>query len=194
MRKVLAILIFVLCFVDQLSSQEIEKGYVILTFEINRHQGSHGNFIYHWIVPIDSICEKSELKIFPVYMDNFYATNDLNNCCSQVDIDIFTMTTASKYDYSEKYANQLDTLNLLVLKNRKLLQKISNKWTNGTKEDIQVWGTPIMGQFCSCGLIGDSKSDIDYKGIIFLPKSTFRNRHLINKHFIGIWGCPHHSH
>jgi hypothetical protein len=173
MQRTLLIMIFLSCFANKVNSQEIEKGYIIYSFEINRHQGSHGNFLYYWITPIDLIKKEAAIKLFPVYLDNFYATNDFNDCCSQKSIDIFTATTATKFEISDFYDKQLDTLILIVSKNKKLVQKITKKWTNGAKEDIHIWATPIIGQFCSCGLVGYSVERIDYKGLIFLPKSDF---------------------
>jgi hypothetical protein len=147
--------------------------YAIITCKIDRNKDAHSYKEYFWIVPIDSIKGINSFKIYPLYLD-VYAKDDISDCIQKKDINIFTMYTGKNFKLDDK--SEKDNLNIIriIKKDRRRFFKLYKKWNNGLKEKIELFVTPIRGEFCSSNIALESSKEINYKGLIFIPITDFK--------------------
>lgn len=156
----------IFCFVFPIYSQQ--SNYVVITFE---SMDSQKEIIeYNWIVPTDSINEK--IKIYPLYMDIF-SRQDLIECENREKISILTMSEGEDYNLDDNIMDDVNDLKKIILNRKKKIQTLTKKWSNGRKEKIKVYITPITGDFCVGQISNYSGKFFNYYGIIFLPKYNF---------------------
>lgn len=153
--------------------QNSEK-YFVVTVESKQTPNYHGIRTSHWIIPVDSINDSNVFEIYPFYID--YASNDnLERCIEDLPIAIFTSTTVTNYDFPDIYIENIELLKEIIFSNRKKVQSINKKWSD-FKEKVNIYLTPIDGDFCSCGILNGSiidKWDVNYE-LMFLPVKNFR--------------------
>ena len=152
---------------------QIGKEYFIVTVEAKKSSDIHGVEKYRWIIPIDSLNSYNEFKIYPVYVNDF-SKDKLDNCEEGKQIEIFTATTNSDFNFSDNYKNELTSLENIVSSNRKRVQRIIKKWSKGKKQISSIYITPIIGNFCFCETSNREKEYFNHDGIISLPLSDFK--------------------
>jgi len=180
MKKYLFFLLLVIFFNDTLAQTLDKADYVIFNF-VHRHHGSvppHlGNFVdnYYWIVPVDSINNKSVFTITPLIV-NAETQIEVDRCAEGNIANFFGHWEGA----SEEYMNEIDSFTKLVNKHRKKIQTITLKWHNESireEEKIEVYAIPISGTFCKCIQVfyrGASKDD-EFSGLpFFIPFSDFK--------------------
>ena len=87
---------------------------------------------------------------------------------------MLTSTTRTEYNYPEKHIEQSENLLKLVNNNREFLQKVRITWgERKIKRLIKVYGTPIKGKFCECGIYGLSLRFADGKQKVLLPNGKY---------------------
>lgn len=160
-----AITVTVLLLAATLSALAQNRKYVILTFEDTYKISQHGTDTYYWIISADSL--KQQNRISPLLLSGF-SKNILESCCKGEPVDPFVVTTETSYDFAKSYFVSTDSLRKLIFKNRTKIQVITKNWASGQKEKIQVFATPISGNFCS------SSSTGEYNGRIYVSVSNFR--------------------
>ena len=147
--------------------------YAVITCKIDRNKDSHPAKEYFWIVSLDSVKGIDSFKINPLYLDE-YAKSDISECVQKKDINIFTMYTGKNFRLDDQ--QEVDNLKLIhiIKESRKSFFKLTKKWNNGLKEKVELFFTPISGEFCSSNIAVDSGKQINYKGLIFLTISDFK--------------------
>lgn len=146
-------------------AQPRKSQYVVLTFEDTYKITQHDIDTYYWIISADSL--KQQHRISPLLLSGF-SKNTLESCCKGETVDPFVITDETSYDFTESYFVSTDSLRKLIFKNRTKVQAITKSWLSGQKEKIQVFATPIFGNFCS------SSSTGKYNGRIYFPVSNFQ--------------------
>ena len=165
------ILVFSLVPKDLLSQDVKQAEYVIITYELNRAKDTHGIRKYYWIVSVDSL-KGQKVSLSPIYFTGF-SKNNLDKCCQGEVIDIFTVTTGSTYDFKEGYEQSIEGLVRIVDVERRKVQTITKEWSNGYKETIKIYATPIIGKFCRCDIGKEDGDKINYNDMVYLPLSDF---------------------
>jgi hypothetical protein len=125
--------------------------YIVITIIKNNNVKLDGFSHTQWIIPIDSL---SELKfndelIHPLLVQN-YSVDNLDDCKKNRPIAPFSYTTRTNLNFSDSASrNKGEILNLIDDK-KKPIQVIKKKWSNGYKETIRIYATPVSGEFCFC--------------------------------------------
>ena len=171
--KIHATLIFLLLSL-QIFCQE-NKDFVILTFIEEDKGGRHAASTHYWITKLDSVSAVDyKVPLFPTYLRTEYSNDCLKRCCEGEKIDLLTSTTRTEYNYPEKHIEQSENLLKLVNNNREFLQKVRITWgERKIKRLIKVYGTPIKGKFCECGIYGLSLRFADGKQKVLLPNGKY---------------------
>ncbi len=169
MRRINYIVILLLFTINTLAQP---NSFVVITFEVDRNKDMHGTFVYNWIITVDSIKTGQSLVLYPVYLINNYASNDFQNCCDGKPIDLYTYTTATKFEFTDNYQSFKQQLRELVFKHRKAVQTITKTWNKGYREVTKVYATPIAGEFCQCKAYGRSLNFTAGRDILYLPNQN----------------------
>lgn len=179
-NKVIITIVFIILFDNYLYSQE-ESSYVIISFERERVYSNKKKEkeIFYWIIHTDSTHSKG-LHLTPLYLGGFSNT-DLIKCNKGDTINPYLITDETNFEFDESYNQQLSLLISLISNNQIRVQTIKKSWGNKLKEVINIYATPIDGNFTSCHL--ESFNLIDYKGKVFLPLSNF-------SYFMEYWDTP----
>ena len=136
-----------------------EKEFVILTFEMDRNKDSHGTFIYYWVAELekyDKIDEYKELKIYSLFLHEFYGSEQLASCCLGKVSYPYTTTTGTEFNFPENYSEYLTELRELVKNKRQKIQVIKKEWKEGYKEKVTVYATTVRGKLCECEFGGNT--------------------------------------
>jgi hypothetical protein len=153
-------------------SQVNEKArYTIISFEMNRSKDPKGTQKFYWITPTDSI-KNEDFYLYPLILDK-YSKDNLDMCCERNTIDIFTITTSTSYNFNEGYEAEVNLLFSLMDSKKTMVQKIKMEWDKGYKEDVKVYATPVLGEFCNCIESHKTGNQIDFNGLVYIPLSDF---------------------
>ncbi|WP_026706150.1 hypothetical protein [Flavobacterium soli] len=166
------ILWFLLFFNSFVFCQQSTSEYVIITYEIDRNKDQHPTRNYYWIVPIDSLTGDRDFKKYPLYFDEF-SQNDLNDCKGNKDLVLFTLVAKEDFTIGDKIKSDIEKLKYIVEDNRKKVESVVKKWTNGYTEKITIYVTPVKGDFCCSNLSSNDEKMINYKGLVYLPIGNF---------------------
>ena len=171
--KILASLIFLLFSFPIFGQENVD--FVILTFVEEDKGGMHPASTHYWITKLDSVSRVGyKVPVFPTYLRTEYSSDCLVRCCEGEKIDLLTSTTRTEYNYPEKHIEQSENLLKLVNNNREFLQKVRITWGDQKiRRVIKVYGTPIKGRFCECGIYGLSLRFADGKQKVLLPKGKY---------------------
>jgi hypothetical protein len=170
-RILLAVIITTAISCNAFSQEPIQKDYVIITYEYRHKPNFEGTYTYYWIIPQDSIA-KYKSTLFPLAV-NLYSKNDLVDCCSGKEtgalseVDRFPIAEFNSEDKNNEL--QLKT----ILKHRKRLMTLTQKWEMGWSETVSVFATPVSGKFCSSNLGEHVQQRFGYKGKVYVPYSSF---------------------
>ena len=145
-----------------------DQEYLVVSFEIDRTKDAHDTKKYYWIISKDSLGSLNA-TLSPLFLTGF--TNDqFQSCCNGNEVDIYSFKKGDTFDLSDQY---LITLNGIIEKNKRKIQTVTKNWNNGYKERIDIYVTPVKGQFCMCPMSQKSEEMIGFNGCIFLPKGNF---------------------
>lgn len=169
-KSVLLLCLLMVCSV--VFCQESVAEYVIITYSVDRNKDSHPPNDYYWIVPVDSLSGDNSIKKYPLYFDAF-SKNDLKDCQENKDLLLFTLVSNEDFNIDSKVKADISNLKSIVKNNHKKVQQIVKKWSNGYKEKITVYITPIKGEFCYSNLSFNDEKMINYKGVVYLPVGYF---------------------
>lgn len=171
-NTLIIVLLLLLCQgIKAQSNTDGVKKYVVFTFEIT-HKESKIKEHYYWVTPQDSIAKKNAFEVFPLYTEE-YSRDILNRCKEGKLIDIFTSSTATDFSFDDNYKLSIKNLLALISVNRVKVQSFNKKWDGNEKEeDIKVYATPIIGEFCHC-LQSHGKITYGFKGLAYLPVASF---------------------
>jgi len=167
-----AILLFFLFINSLVFCQQSTSEYVVITYEIDRSKDQHPVRNYYWIVPVDSLAGNRDFKKYPLYFDEF-SKDDLKNCSENRDLLLFTLVSKEDFDIDDKMKSDIKNLKDIVKDNRKKVESIVKKWTNGHTEKITIYVTPVKGDFCFSNLSSSDEKIINYKGLVYLPIGNF---------------------
>ena len=172
---ILAILIFntFLAFSQSTKSNK----YVIITCKIDKNKDNHPYEEYSWIIPLDSIQGKNSFKIYPLYLDEF-SENNISECLKKDDINIFTMYDNDNFIVDNKGGMELMKI---IDKNKQKFFNVVKKWNKGYKENVKLFLTPVIGEFCNSTIAVKDSKRIGYKGVIYIPISNFEYYKDFNK-------------
>lgn len=152
-----------------------EKEFVILTFEMERNKDSHGTFTYYWVAELEKyekVNEYKEPKIYSLFLNEFYGSEQLESCCLGKVSYPYTMTTGTEFKFPENYSTYLSDLRKLVKNNRKKIQVINKKWKDNYKEKVTVYATTVKGKLCVCEYGG--KVILKAGDLISFPKAEYK--------------------
>jgi hypothetical protein len=153
---------------------------IIVTFESTYKESMHGKETYYWIISVDSL--EKQKNISPLLIRSF-SRNTLDSCCIGAPIAPFVMTTNSSFEFSTTHYKALDSLGVIVAKNRRLIQEQNTQWHSGQAHKLKVFATPVIGVFCSSKY--DQKLDqaTQYNGLVYIPLARFNS-------FNEFWNLP----
>lgn len=166
------ILLFLLFFNSFVFCQQSTSEYVIITYEIDRNKDQHPKRNYYWIVPADSLTGHRNFKKYPLYFDEF-SQDDLIDCKGNKDLALFTLVSNEDFNIDDKIKSDIEKLKYIVKDNRKKVESVVKKWSNGYTEKITIYVTPVRGDFCCSNLSTNDERIINYKGLIYLPIENF---------------------
>lgn len=149
-------------------AQNLQKSkFIIITFEDDYSKSFHGIQRYFWVIPIDSIKSFQNI-LYPIYLSS-YSKSHLNDCIlgKSIDPSIPSLKPGDR-DFDSLWNASHNTLDELIFKKRKLVQTIKKIWSNGNKETISIYATPIITEFCSCNFMVTTQTLGVYDGKIFL--------------------------
>lgn len=151
------------------------KDYVIITFEsIQKNPNVEHN--YYWIAPINSIENKATFNIYPLYTEE-YSKDNYEKCLKGDTVDIFTTTKATNFDFRKEYLSQLELLQSIVKEKGMLVQELELSWNKQIrkKEKLNIYATPIKGEFCTCTQLAEvwGNPDLNFIAQVFMPVNSF---------------------
>lgn len=166
------IIILLLLFCHGIKAQSNAAGkekYVIFTFEVVHSKVKR---YYYWITPQDSIEKRTAFEVFPLYTEE-YSKDILESCKAGDPVDIFAASTATNFNFGDNYQLEVKNLLSLISTNKIKIQYIRKRWAqNGDDENIIVYASPIIGEFCNC-LQRHGNITYDFKGVAYLPVTSF---------------------
>jgi hypothetical protein len=147
-----------------------EKEFIVILFEWTG-QKIKEKTVYYWILPLDHNLEK--IKIYPLVFSDISSFDNYKKCEKGEQIDLYTYTSETNFDYSEDYLFQETKLKRLILKNKRLIQEVIINRRNGIfkKEKIQISITPLNGDFFTCNQvhIEHGTNKVEICGKVFFP-------------------------
>ena len=173
MRKMRLLFILFLISVSATDAlcQNLRRAYLIFTFEDTHKVSQHGKKTYYWIQEVDSL--KKENQILGALFLSGFSQNNVSDCCDGKNINPFSVAENTSYRFDNKHYLTLDTLKALINKHRKKIQTIHKIWVSGQQEDVNVFVTPIFGDFCSSNFLRAGLYADNYNGRVYIPRSKF---------------------
>jgi hypothetical protein len=152
-----------------------EKEYVVVTFEMSKNK-VHRMLSYYWIIPVDSINSEKILPIYSLYLYPYFDKSELEECCRGGVINVLESNGNDTVSFNNEYHISLKQLNELVFINRKKIQTIKHNWYNPKfEETVQIYITPITGDFCYCMQKFSSLiKNYFQEGVVLLPLFNFK--------------------
>ncbi len=166
-------IIFIVVFIvglEPIKSQDIDD-FVIVTFEIKRNIERHKKAVYYWIVNSDSTINKG-FSLKPLYFSGYSKTH-LDKCCNGDTINPYIITKHTSFDFAPNYESDVKVLKELIEEKKIKVQTIKKKRGNEYTETVNVYATPVKGEFCKCYL--KSFGFIDYEGEVYLPLKNLKD-------------------
>jgi hypothetical protein len=163
--KVILICLAILVF-PKLSFATIAKHnkFIVILFEWSG-QKFNEKLVHYWILPVYD--EIEEFKIYPLVFSDFSSVDSYKRCARGEQIDLFTSTSETRFDFDEQYLLHESSLKSLIKRNKKLIHQIIMRRPSGIfkKEKINVYITPLFGDFFSCVQFHDSR-DVETNRVI----------------------------
>nr|WP_294946058.1 hypothetical protein [uncultured Mucilaginibacter sp.] len=124
--------------------QPTKGKYLIITFEVINQPNHFDTRYFNYITPIDSI-KKWKFEISPL-MELVNSDYMFKRCIKGDTVNAFTSTTGNNYKERFSTINKLDSI---IKKRRFKVQTIDKKWEDRL-EKVNVYITPVIGDFCKC--------------------------------------------
>lgn len=158
-------LLFILCSASVFGQN---SNYTIFSFEYKNWTRTD---THYWIIENDSIGKYGELILNQIIIETDYSKTTLNSCCSKKEVSLIENNYA--------FSAFIDFTSLELIKylknNRIFLQEITHKYGTGLKSNLNVYATPVIGDFCNCiSRIQNPQGMIVYNIPTYLPKSIFK--------------------
>ncbi len=175
-KKIIFLGIILLLMVKLGLSQVINSNnYVVITFE-SIQKNPNVEHSYYWIAPFEVIEGKVTFEIYPLYVEE-YSNNNFDKCTKGDTIDIFTTTKSTNYDFSKEYLSELESFLSIVKEKGMLVQELELSWNKQIrkKEKLNIYATPIKGEFCTCTQLAEvwGTPNLNFIAQVFMPVSTF---------------------
>lgn len=175
-KKIIFLGIVLLLIVKLGLSQVINSNnYIVITFE-SIQKNPNVEHSYYWIAPFDSIKSKVTFNIYPLYTEE-YSNDNFEKCLKGDTVDIFTTTKTTNYDFSKEYLSELESFLSIVKEKRILVQELELSWNKQIrkKEKVNIYVTPIKGEFCTCTQLAEvwGEPDLNFIAQVFMPASSF---------------------
>lgn len=158
-----------------------QKGnYVIISIIKSNNSKLDGYGTTQWIINEDSLKESefNYRNIIPLFIMD-YSYNLISDCKDKLPVDPFVLTSNSNFSFPDSISANINQMVQLISSNKKLIQKIKKKWSNGFKEKVKIYATPVTGDFCNCKFINYSNVEFDPSQEIFIGFNNI----LIRKQF-----------
>lgn len=162
---------FLLCSLHA-RSQNVAGNFVVFTFEDAHKISQHGLKRSYWVVPVDSI----RADAFPasvLLLHNFTRT-DLDSCCRGRPLTPFEFAPGVSFHFEPSYGAGVDTLERLIRRHRKAVQRLTKRWETGQREIVKVFATPLTARFCAAPISNLGRFHFGYTGCIYVPQTRFR--------------------
>lgn len=104
----------------------------------------------------------------PLYL-NGYSKTDFNKCLEHKDVSVFSNQIDEDWDLTKEYISIQDKVKDIVAKEKKKILTVKMVWVNGLNEKINIYITPVSGEFCNCPIEKDDGKKINYFDDIYLP-------------------------
>lgn len=167
--------------IKPLFSQAKEDKFVIVTIERFNPKAMHKRTLDYWIVPYLEWEGKPNVTILPFFIKGF-SLQDVNECCNEQELIVFNRGMNENFAFDASVQKDLQFLSEINTKNKTRTQKIKKMWTNGIKENINVYITPIAGVFCRCKVTKHGGNILNFTEAI-IPIASF-------KHDDSFWKSP----
>lgn len=163
--------LLICCRINAQSKDADVQKFMIFTFEVANKEFKVRQ--YYWITPIDSIEKRNAFEVFPLYLEE-YSKDLLERCKVSKDIDVFSASTQTNFNFDDEYNQSIKNLLSLISLNRIKVQTLNKNWQGKekSKETVKVYATPIIGKFCYC-LQTHIKATFGFKGLAYLPVASF---------------------
>lgn len=172
-NKWLLVFVFSLAAIKCYSQKAAMQGYVIITYEQNFPEGIEKTHRTFWIVPEDSISDLGT-RFSPLLLSGYFK-NDIEDCCKGIGIDPY-LSSPQKENYLDTAREKaLEDLLAIIYKNRKKIQTIAKKWDTGTQEQTTIYGTSVLGSFCSSKFSITGQKRSSYAGLLYMPYDKIEN-------------------
>lgn len=152
------------------NAQSDQNLFVVITVEKTSTSSMHPFLTDYWIMPTVS---SSEEELIPLYIDGFSKT-DIDECCVSDTLILFNFDSNENFSFDDSFKRSLANLRTIVAKKRQSVQSIKRKWSDGYRELVNIYITPIKGHFCICELKHkDGNENIGYIGKVAVPSGQF---------------------
>ncbi len=170
MNKIFCILLIIN--ISFLYSQNSDN-FIIVSIEKTTSKGIHKQETDYWIISLSEWKEIDKRAIYP-YLPNGFNLSDLKECCTNKELLFFYYTKEEEEALDIDYLTKIESLENIIQQNRKKVQVIRKKWSTKKRQKINIYLTPVKGDFCFCNMKhSNPKVELEYKGLISLPLSNF---------------------
>lgn len=168
-KNKLIVLLKLILFASPLAGLAQYSEYIVISIVKNNNSNLDGFSHTQWLIPVDSLkdFEFNSSSIIPLFIAD-YSIDLINDCKSKIPVDPFVLTTSTNFSFPDSITRNINEMVTLISENKKHIQTIKKKWSNGFKETVKIYATPISGSFCSCIFKNYSKVEFDPSQIIFI--------------------------
>lgn len=166
------LIVFALLFNINMHAQLANQRYVIITFEDSYKISFEGKKIYSWIVPQDSI-NSSDFQLAFLFLSKL-STKDIFDCKSNKPIDPGTNFKEPNDTIDIQNEKQCEKLKSIIERKKRKVFSILKKWETGQSEKIDVFVTPIIGEFCFADFHFLGKMATKYDGRVSILSGNFK--------------------
>lgn len=151
-----------------------KSNYIIITILKESNSKLDGYGETQWLIPEDSLKNLvfNYSSITPLFISD-YSYDMIAQCKNNIPVDPFTFTTETSFSFPDSVSQNIEQMNKLISKNKKLIQTIKKKWETGYKEKVKIYATPVIGDFCKCKFENFSKVEFDTTKQIFIGFNKF---------------------
>jgi hypothetical protein len=167
MRSTIKYLLF---FTLVCNSEIFAQDYIILKMFMKNNAKLDGTKYNQWIIPVDSLHNFEINHVYPLLITD-YSFDNLEDCLKNQKIDPFSYSTQTNFKFPIGFIDSLNNNSKKLNLEKRLIQTIKKKWTNGYKEKVKIYAIPVKGEFCNCDLYVDFRNNFSYNGKIYLGTS-----------------------
>jgi hypothetical protein len=155
-------------------SQSVDNKYLIVTFEVTHKPSPHkGAGYYFWITPTSALKSRS-FQLMPMRF-SWVDKETLKRCKNGDSVNVNSFPGSSDDEFDTGYGSMVDTLQTVVKSNRLKVQTIitkgKNYWGSNYLTTVNVYLTPVIGEFCNCLNVNKNGKYVFSRRKIYLPVS-----------------------